>query len=101
VAVTAALRHYDEITLTDHLRNAVSSRSVIGQAIGIVIAAVAALAAKRSRPCGRVLTAATFPCALSRKTVSRSHRPHRFLAHDLIKNAGHGASSGSDLRLAG
>ncbi|MDQ3827623.1 MAG: ANTAR domain-containing protein, partial [Actinomycetota bacterium] len=36
--VTAALRHYDEITLSDHLRIALSSRSVIDQAIGIVMA---------------------------------------------------------------
>jgi len=36
--ITAAMRHYDEATLTDHLRTALSSRSVIDQAIGIVIA---------------------------------------------------------------
>ena len=35
--VTAALRHYDETTLTDHLRTALSTRSVIDQAIGIII----------------------------------------------------------------
>jgi GAF domain-containing protein len=35
--VTAAMRHYDESTLTDHLRTALSSRSVIDQAIGIII----------------------------------------------------------------
>lgn len=35
--VTAAMRHYDEATLTDHLRTALSSRSVIDQAIGIII----------------------------------------------------------------
>jgi GAF domain-containing protein len=34
---TAAMRHYDELTLTDHLRIALSSRSVIDQAIGIII----------------------------------------------------------------
>jgi GAF domain-containing protein len=38
IAVTAALRHYDEVTLSDHLRAALSSRSVIDQAIGIVMA---------------------------------------------------------------
>ena len=38
IAVTAALRHYDEATLSDHLRIALSSRSVIDQAIGIVMA---------------------------------------------------------------
>lgn len=38
IAVTAALRHYDEVTLSDHLRIALPSRSVIDQAIGIVIA---------------------------------------------------------------
>jgi GAF domain-containing protein len=38
IAVTAALRHYDEITLSDQLRQALSSRSVIDQAIGIVMA---------------------------------------------------------------
>lgn len=37
IAVTAALRHYDEVTLSDHLRTALSSRSVIDQAIGIVM----------------------------------------------------------------
>jgi GAF domain-containing protein len=35
--ITAALRHYDEATLTDHLRSALSSRAVIDQAIGIII----------------------------------------------------------------
>jgi len=35
--ITAAMRHYDEATLTDHLRAALSSRSVIDQAIGVVI----------------------------------------------------------------
>jgi GAF domain-containing protein len=38
IAVLAALRHYDEVTLSDHLRIALSSRSVIDQAIGIVMA---------------------------------------------------------------
>ncbi|MGH3696980.1 MAG: GAF and ANTAR domain-containing protein [Pseudonocardiaceae bacterium] len=38
IAMTAALRHYDEVTLSDHLRIALSSRSVIDQAIGIVMA---------------------------------------------------------------
>ncbi|MGH3896958.1 MAG: GAF and ANTAR domain-containing protein [Pseudonocardiaceae bacterium] len=38
IAVTAALRHYDEVTLAEHLRVALSSRSVIDQAIGIVMA---------------------------------------------------------------
>jgi GAF domain-containing protein len=37
IAVTAALRHYDEVTLSDHLRIALSSRSIIDQAIGIVM----------------------------------------------------------------
>jgi GAF domain-containing protein len=36
--ITAAMRHYDEATLTDHLRSALSSRSVIDQAMGIVMA---------------------------------------------------------------
>jgi AmiR/NasT family two-component response regulator len=31
------MRHYDEATLTDHLRSALSSRSVIDQAMGIII----------------------------------------------------------------
>ena len=35
--VTAAMRQYDQTTLTDHLRTALSSRSVIDQAIGIII----------------------------------------------------------------
>jgi hypothetical protein len=38
IAVTAALRHYDEVTLSDQLRIALSSRSVIDQALGIVMA---------------------------------------------------------------
>jgi hypothetical protein len=38
IAVTAALRHYDEVRLSDHLRSALSSRLVIDQAIGIVMA---------------------------------------------------------------
>lgn len=38
IAVTAALRHYDEVTLSDHLRAALSSRAVIDHAIGIVMA---------------------------------------------------------------
>jgi GAF domain-containing protein len=38
IAITAALRHYNEVTLSDHLRIALSSRSVIDQAIGIVMA---------------------------------------------------------------
>lgn len=37
IAVTAALRHYDEVTLSDHLRTALSSRSVIDQAVGVII----------------------------------------------------------------
>lgn len=35
--ITAALRHYDESTLTDHLRSALSSRSVIDQAMGVIM----------------------------------------------------------------
>lgn len=35
--ITAAMRHYDEARLTDHLRAALSSRSVIDQAMGIII----------------------------------------------------------------
>jgi hypothetical protein len=38
IAVTAALRHHDEVTLPDHLRIALSSRSAIDQAIGIIMA---------------------------------------------------------------
>jgi len=38
VAVTAALRHYDEVTLSDHLRVALASRSVIDQAMGVLMA---------------------------------------------------------------
>jgi GAF domain-containing protein len=38
IAITAALRHYDEIALSEHLRTALSSRSVIDQAIGVVMA---------------------------------------------------------------
>lgn len=38
MAITAALRHYDEVGLSDHLQRALSSRSVIDQAIGIVMA---------------------------------------------------------------
>lgn len=39
LVLTAALRHYDEVSLSEHLRTALSSRSVIDQAIGIVMAA--------------------------------------------------------------
>lgn len=35
--ITAALRHYDESTFTDHLRSALTSRSVIDQAMGIIM----------------------------------------------------------------
>lgn len=35
--MTAAMWHQDEVNLTDHLRNALSSRSVIDQAMGIVM----------------------------------------------------------------
>jgi GAF domain-containing protein len=38
IAITAALRRYDEVTLSNHLRIALFSRSVIDQAIGIVMA---------------------------------------------------------------
>ena len=38
IAVTAALRHYDEVGLFDHLRSGLSSPSVIDQASGIVMA---------------------------------------------------------------
>ena len=38
IVVTAALRRYDEVTLSDHLRIALFSRSIIDQAIGIVMA---------------------------------------------------------------
>lgn len=38
IAVTAAVRHYDETTLSDHLRAALSSRSIIDQALGVVMA---------------------------------------------------------------
>ena len=37
VALTAALRTYDQVSLADNLRMALSSRSVIDQAIGIVM----------------------------------------------------------------
>lgn len=37
IAVTAALRHYDEVTLSEHLRTALSSRSVIDQALGVIM----------------------------------------------------------------
>lgn len=36
--MTAAMWHHDEASLTDHLRTALSSRSVIDQAMGIVMA---------------------------------------------------------------
>lgn len=38
LALTAALRRFDEQSLTENLRSALASRSVIDQAIGIVIA---------------------------------------------------------------
>ena len=39
IAITGALRNYGSVTLTDQLRTALSTRSVIDQAIGIIIAA--------------------------------------------------------------
>ena len=39
IAITGAIRNYGSLTLTDHLRTALASRSVIDQAIGIIIAA--------------------------------------------------------------
>jgi len=38
IAITGALRNYDQVTLADHLKIALASRSVIDQAIGIVMA---------------------------------------------------------------
>ena len=39
VGIAGALAHFDEITLTDHLRRALTTRGVIDQAIGIVVGA--------------------------------------------------------------
>ena len=49
--ITAAMRHYNEATLTDHLRGALSSRSAIDQAIGIVMARSTAARTKPSTSC--------------------------------------------------
>jgi GAF domain-containing protein len=38
IAVTVAMRHHDQVTLSENLRNALASRATIDQAIGIVIA---------------------------------------------------------------
>jgi GAF domain-containing protein len=62
IAVTAALRHYDEVTLSDHLRIALSSRSVIDQAIGIIMAQLRGTPSRPSRRCGPSRSAATSNC---------------------------------------
>jgi GAF domain-containing protein len=38
IAVTVAMRHHDQVTLSENLRNALATRATIDQAIGIVIA---------------------------------------------------------------
>lgn len=60
IVVTAALRHYDEVTLSDHLRIALSSRSVIDQAIGIVMA---------QRRCGPEVAFATLRTISQRRNI--------------------------------
>ncbi|HEY2205495.1 MAG TPA: GAF and ANTAR domain-containing protein, partial [Pseudonocardia sp.] len=70
IAVVAALRRYDEISLTDHLRTALASRSVIDQAIGIVMG---------QRRCSATEAFAMLP------TISqRRHLKLRVVAADLV-----------------
>jgi hypothetical protein len=92
VAVTAALRHYDVTTLTDHLRIALSSCSVIDQAMGIIIA-------RHGCP-------AVEAFAILRGSSQRRNITLRTLAEDLVAAAGYGAgpsscgaSAGSALRV--
>src|SRR6185437_5250735 len=70
IAVTAALRHYDEVTLSDHLRIALFSRSVIDQAIGIV------MAQRRCDP--------DTACAILRTISQRRNVKHRTVAAELV-----------------
>jgi GAF domain-containing protein len=71
IATTAALRHYDEVSLSEHLRAALSSRSVIDQAVGIVMA---------QRRC---TTAEAF--AMLRTISQRRNTKLRVVAADLVE----------------
>jgi hypothetical protein len=72
VAEVAALRHYDEVTLSDHLRIALSSRSVIDQAVGIVMA---------HRQCGPEAAFATLRTISQRRNIKL-----RTVAGELVDN---------------
>jgi AmiR/NasT family two-component response regulator len=69
------MRHFNEATLTDHLRSALSSRSVIDQAIGIVMA---------TQPC-------TPDEAFNILRIVSQHRniPIRQVAADLVAKTSH------------
>jgi GAF domain-containing protein len=78
--VTAAMRHYDEASLTDHLRAALSSRSVIDQAIGIIVGM------QRCTP------EAAFDVL---RTVSQNRNiPLRTIAADLVAKTANSGSNG-------
>lgn len=75
IAVTAALRHYDEVTLADHLRVALSSWSVIDQAIGIII--------------GQRRCTADEAFAMLRTISQRRNIKLRLVAADLVATTSH------------
>jgi hypothetical protein len=82
IAVTAALRHYDEVILAGHLRIALSSRSVIDQAIGIVMAQQGggpeeAFAALRTISQRRNINSAPSPPSWSTPPATAARPPHR------------------------
>lgn len=72
--ITAALRHYDEATLTDHLRSALSSRSVIDQAMGVVM--------------GMQRCTAAEAFAVLRAVSQNRNLPLREVAADLVARTG-------------
>lgn len=68
--ITAVQRHFDQATLTDNLRSALSSRSVIDQAIGIVI--------------GRERCTPEVAFALLRSVSQTRNTPLRRVAEELV-----------------
>jgi anti-anti-sigma factor len=93
IAVTAALRHYDEVTLSDHLRTALSSRSVIDQAIGIIMGqrrctADEAFAMLRTISQRRNLKLRVVAADLVASTIGRVLSPVRACAMDELRNEG-------------
>ncbi|GAA0929944.1 GAF and ANTAR domain-containing protein [Pseudonocardia zijingensis] len=88
IALTAALRTYDQVSLTDHLRTALSSRSVIDQAIGIVM--------------GRERCSADQAFDVLRKVSQQRNVKLRRVATELVTATGHSrAEGGASLRTPG